>query len=175
MRFNDAPVDILTEGFDLAIRIGSSGRAAGLRTRKVATLQMVVCAAPAYLAGRVAPVEARDLDQHETLVFRLNGQPHAWPILDRAGQPVTQILESRFQFDNYESMVDAAIRGAGIACLSSWAARSALADGRLVRLLDDHPAATRGVYAVWPDNPSIPSSLRMAIDRLAAQLPALLG
>ncbi len=175
MRFNDAPVDILAEGFDLAIRIGSAGRAAGLRTRKVATLQMVVCAAPTYLTDRVAPVEASDLHRHETLVFRLNGQPHVWPILDRAGQPLIQILKSRFQFDNYESMVDAAIRGAGIACLSSWAARAGLADGRLVRLLDDHPAATRGIYAVWPSSPAMPASLRMAIDRLATQLPALLG
>ncbi len=175
MRFNDVPVDIIAEGFDLVIRIGSSGPSAGLKTRKVAALHMFVCAAPSYLSDRAAPLEIRDLEQHEALTFRLNGQPHAWPLLDRLGQPAPQLLKSRLQFDNYESMVDATIRGAGIACLSEWAARSALADGRLVRLLEDHPAVTRGVYAVWPDNPVVPASLRMAIDRLAAQLPAMLA
>jgi len=175
MRFNDAHVDIIAEGFDLAIRVGQSGSVSGLRTRKIAALQMVVCAAPSYLANHLPPVEIQDLEQHEALTFRLNGQPFIWPVFDRSGRPFTLAMKSRLQFDSFESLFDAALRGLGVACLPDWLVRPAIAAEQLVLLLEDHPVETRGVYAVWPESPALSASLRLAIDRLAARLPKALA
>jgi DNA-binding transcriptional LysR family regulator len=175
MRFSDSHVDIISEGFDLAIRIGQSGNVAGLRARKIATLRMLFCAAPSYLANRPPPIEVQDLEQHEALIFRLNGQPLAWPVLERSGQPYDPVLKARLQFDNFESMVNAAVQGLGIACLPDWLAEPAIADQSLVQLLADHPVETRDVYAIWPESPAMSASLRLAIDRLATLLPRALA
>lgn len=171
LRFNDAHVDVIEGRYDLAIRVSQSGHVAGLRTRKVATLRMLICAAPHYLASRVPPAEVAELERHEALIFRLNDQPFAWPVVDRSGARAALTLKSPLHFDNFESMIDAAFKCLDVACLPDWIVRPAQAAGLLVHLLEDHPVEARGVYAVWPQAPTMPSSLRLAIDALAARLP----
>lgn len=166
LRFSDSLVDLIAEGYDLGLRIGSPGESAVLRTRKLATHRMTLCAAPAYLDGRTRPQSIANLADHEALVHRLNDNVYPWLFQLPTG-PVQAPVKWRLQFDNYEAIADASLKGIGIAYLPSWMARAHIETGRLLSLLEDYPSISFNTYAVWPANRFIPLRLRAAIDLLA--------
>lgn len=173
LSFSDQVVDIIGERFDLAIRNGALRDGNGLHARKLAVQRKVVCAAPAYLSKRGRPRVIEDLETHDALVYWRNDQLYRWILRDGDGQMREAPLNWRIRFDNQEAIVDAAVAGLGIAWLPSWLVGQHVADGRLVTLLDEFPAADLETFAVWPTSQYVPLRLRMAIDLLAEKLPAV--
>lgn len=172
LRFSDAVIDIIGDRFDLAIRNGAPGAAAGLSTRKVAMQHKVTCASPAYLAEHGAPGSLADLSDHKALVYWRGDRLFPWTFLDQTGQLVEARLNWRLQFDNQEAIVDAAVRGMGIAWVPSWLVHRHLVTGELVPVLRDREPVPLETYAVWPTMQHIPLRLRAAIDVLAQRLQA---
>ncbi|MBB3610578.1 LysR family transcriptional regulator [Rhizobium sp. BK602] len=172
LRFSDLVVDVIGEGFDLAIRNGPTPEGSGLRMRKLLSQKKVVCAAPAYLAERGRPDSIADLAAHDALVYWRNNQLYPWQLRDAEGRQRDCVLKWRLRFDNLETIVDAAVAGMGIAWLPDWLVREHLRDGRLVTLLDEYPSTSLDTFAVWPDTQHLPKRLRLTIDTLVSNLPS---
>lgn len=176
LSFSDRPVDVLAEGFDLAIRSGILGaESEGLRARKLAVQRKVVCASPAYLAEHGRPTNRMELVKHSVLLYRRAERIHVWQLPDAMGRIVDTPLSSRFQLDDLEVIADAATDGLGLAWLPEWLVRKRLQSGALVSVLDDHPGASMESHALWPSTPHMPLRIRLAIDALAEQLPIVVG
>ena len=175
LSFNDQPVDVLAEGFDLAIRCGALGaESEGLRARKLVEQRKLVCASPAYLAARGRPRNKAELAEHSILLYRRADRIHVWQLPDATGRMGDTPLNSRLLLDDLETIADAAATGLGLAWLPEWLVRERLRTGALVSVLDDQPGATMDCHALWPSAPHMPLRLRLAVDALVTQLPGLL-
>jgi DNA-binding transcriptional LysR family regulator len=176
LNFSDRLVDLLQEGFDLAIRNGSPGQGAGLTMRRIGSQRMTVCAAPGYLGARGAPLTLESLERHEALIYGGGGrQRDQWLFPQGSGAPVAVSPKGRLRFDDLDAIADAAVAGMGLAWLPCWLIRERVASGELVRVLEDQPGLVFDIYALWPSAPRPPLRTRLAIDTLAEALPRLTG
>jgi DNA-binding transcriptional LysR family regulator len=141
---SDRYVDIVGEGFDLAIRIGRGLRDSTLIARKLGEIQEKTVASPAYLAESGTPAEPADLKQHACLLYGHNRKIR-WEF-KKTSVPVTGRLLS----DNGELLCEAAMAHLGIAQLPDFLVDDALAAGRLVSILEAHAPAPSSIYAVYP-------------------------
>ncbi|WP_369936943.1 LysR family transcriptional regulator [Xanthomonas tesorieronis] len=172
LSFSDRPVDVLAEGFDLAIRCGALGtESEGLRARKLGVQRKRVCASPAYLAAHGRPRDTAELVAHSILLYRRADRINVWQLPDATGRIAEMPLSSRLQFDDLEAIADAAAADLGLAWLPEWLVRDRLSTGAIVAVLDDHPGAVMEIHALWPSAPHMPLRLRLAVDALVEYLP----
>ncbi len=171
LSFSDRPIDLIEDGFDLAIRNGEVDEGLGLMTRTMSLQRMTVCAAPAYLGAHGRPERLDDLEAHRGIVYGRAGRIHHWefPISDKQIRKVTP--PSRLRFDDLEAIADATEAGHGLAWLPCWLIRERVGAGQLVPLLDNVPRLVIRTHALWPATPHLPWRVRLAINALAATLP----
>lgn len=167
MTLNDRIVDLLEEGFDVAVRIGKLADSS-LVARRLATCRMVVCAAPAYLARRGRPRQPQELGLHDCLGYAYAANRETWELAGPEG-PMTVRVRGRLRANNGEALVAAAASGLGIVLTPTFMASAELADGRLVPVLEDWPPSERGIYAVWPQGRHLSAKVRSFVDFLAAR------
>ncbi len=161
---NDRNVDLIEEGIDVALRIGSLADSS-LLARPVGQVRRLWVASPAYLARRGTPRTPADLAGHEALLGTSRGN-REWAFAGgRRGAPAR--LAGRLRVDDVETRLRAAREGRGIAQLLSYQAADDLAAGRLVRLLPDWERPPHRA-------PRIDAFLDFAAKRLKA-LPVLSG
>lgn len=172
LNFSDRVVDLLADGFDLAIRNGDLGDGAGLSVRRIAAMRMTVCAAPSYREARGAPDSLDDLPRHDGVLYWRSGATPEW-LFPTAGAARGAAPKGRLRFDDLEAIADAAAAGFGLAWLPCWLIRDRIARGELVRVLTSEPGMVKDVYALWPTAPQLPLRMRLAIDTLARELPKL--
>jgi DNA-binding transcriptional LysR family regulator len=170
--FSDRVVHLLEDGFDLAVRIGELRDSANLAARRLGVQTFVMCASPAYLAGRQRPVGPDDFANLTALTYSRAGREEPWEMHDAGGRR-TLPFARHLRFDDVEAIADAALAGFGIARLPRWLIASRLRSGELL-LMDGVEARTSEIHAVWPYSRYLPSKTRAAIDALAAEVPALL-
>lgn len=173
LRYSDAVVNLVAEGFDLAIRNGRPGEGSGLMTRRIATQRKVVCAAPDYISAHGRPKAVDDLSHHTALVYWRHEQLFPWRFVLDDGPVVEADLNWRLQFDNQEAIADAAVMGMGLAWLPEWLIRAHVDAGRLMILGEGLNSTPLETFAVWPAANTIPLRLRAAIDALSAGLGRL--
>lgn len=174
LNFSDRNVDLLEDGFDLAVRTGPLRGDPDLMTRKIADQRMTVCASPAYIEANGEPKTIDDLMAHQAILYRRSGQPLAWSFPIKTGQIRAVTPPARLRLDDLTSIADAAADGFGIAWLPCWLVGSRIASGSLVQILTAAPALSYGTYVVWPKTQYMPSKLRLLIDTLAARLPPMM-
>lgn len=174
MSFSDRLSDLAEDGYDLAIRTGEPGDSAMLVGRRLARQQMIVCAAPAYLAAHGAPQAIDDLAAHAAVVYRRSGPVPPWLFPQGDGAMREVAPKGRMRLDDLDAVAEAAVEGRGIAWLPSWLVRERLARGELVQLLSDVPTFPYDVYAFWLRTPHLPMKVRLAVDALVAALPKLM-
>jgi DNA-binding transcriptional LysR family regulator len=164
-------VDLLREGYDVALRAGSELEP-GLVARTVARTSSVAVAAPAYLALHGTPKKARDLRAHKCLVgFMRGGLPQThWP---KAGGGKISI-EGSFVTNDITLLMDAAVRGLGIAVLPTLLIGVPLERGALVRVLPELIHAETRVAVVYQEKELLPPQVRAFIDLLVAWAPTVL-
>ncbi|MBP6562358.1 MAG: LysR family transcriptional regulator [Neisseriaceae bacterium] len=168
LSFNDRIVDLHEDGFDLVIRHGGLAHSDHLAARKLIDYDMILCAAPAYLAKAGTPTQRADLVHHQAIVYQRSPHGQSWfPNLDA-------FLPPRLFFDDVQAIADAAIAGMGLANLPCWLIKDALAAGQLQPVPMAEPNPQLSFYAQWPPTPYLPLKTRAAIDILQAQLPAQL-
>ncbi len=175
LSFSDRTVDLVEEGFDIAVRNGGLPDVAGLRSRKVASQRIVVCAAPAYLARRGTPATLEDLAFHDTISYGRAGQVRRWSFPQADGTIRELPDHARIRCDDLEAMADAALAGMGVAWLPRWLVAEPVAQGRLVPLVTGQTPMTFHTHALWPQGPYLPLRVRVAIDAMVARLPAMMG
>jgi DNA-binding transcriptional LysR family regulator len=166
VQLSDRFVDLVEEGFDLAIRIGESPTQ-NLIARKLGETRLVSCAAPIYLRERGAPEAPADLARHACLTYEYLPQRNTWRFRDRAGKAHAVRVAGPVHANNAEMLAAAAIEGIGIAMEPDFIVGADLAAGRLVRILADYAPAPTNVYAVYPSRRHLSAKVRAFVDFLA--------
>lgn len=171
VRFSDRFVDVVAEGFDVAIRVGRL-RDSSLTARKIASYRNLLVAAPAYLQAHGKPRTPEDLKKHTCIGF--TGYA-GWPdwSLSKAGKRKTIRPRGPLAADNSEVVLSVAIAGAGITFTSDWLAGPALREGKLREVLPGWGGKGEGgVYAVLPPGRLVPAKTRLFVDEVARSIKA---
>lgn len=172
LSLSDRPVDLIDEGFDIAVRIGASLDSNGVLRRKIGVQTMRLYAATAYLQRFGTPRDRTDLEQHSVIAYS-RGRPSRWSGPNAGGdggRKVTGVLE----VDDLDLLADAVVRGHGIASLPHWLADPYVATGALQPLSVVEPRSF-DILVLWPQSDIVPLRVRAAIDHLVAGLPRALS
>ena len=129
----DRPVDLIEEGLDVAVRIGTLPDSTLIATR-VGAVRQVVCASPVYLARMASRSDARSSADHDCITFTARDARDRWTFTDGKKQERVRV-HSRLTVNTAEAAIDAARAGVGIARVLSYQAAAALADGSLKEIL----------------------------------------
>lgn len=175
MSFSDRVVDLVEEGFDMAVRNGALADSTVLAARKLGEHRMVLCAAPDYLMNHGQPQTITDLHQHSAINYLRAGRVLPWQLADNEGTPYTIVPRSSLNMDDLQAICDAALAGHGIAWLPCWMVRQDLQNRKLVPLFKQAADVRFPVHAVWQQTVHLPLRVRMAIDRLVSRLPAVMS
>jgi len=168
---SDSYVNLVEECADVAIRIGNL-ESSSLIARKPADHRRVLCASPAYLAGRAPPQAPEDLAEHPCLVQTFVGGDQAWNFRDDGGQRRRVAVHGPLRANNTEMLREAAIGDVGVVLLPTWLVGTDVQEGRLRPLLPGWEASPTamdaGIYAVYLPNRRGSRSLASFIDALQA-------
>jgi DNA-binding transcriptional LysR family regulator len=166
MVLDDRFVELVAEGFDLAIRIGTLADSS-LKARKLAEARGVIAAAPSYLAAMGTPRSIDELTEHRLLHYSQLSTGNFWRLRGPTGEERQIRVGGRLTINNGEALMKAAEAGLGISQIPSFMLGDALTAGRLVEVLADRPPAVLGIYAVYPQGRFAQPKLRSFIDFLA--------
>jgi DNA-binding transcriptional LysR family regulator len=165
---SDRYVDLVGEGFDLAVRIGEIPDSA-LKAKRLANLRRVVFAAPSYLAEHGRPRHPDDLACHDCIVRTTARDGNTWPFtID--GSPKAVKVAGRFRTSGAMAANEAAARGLGIANAPLWQVRSLVDSGAVELLLNGFEPPPVPIHAVWPATRVMPARTQLFVDFLSARL-----
>jgi DNA-binding transcriptional LysR family regulator len=165
--FSDRLVDIIEDGFDAVIRSGDLPDSR-LMSRLLGPFRFVLCAAPSYVERRGMPATVAALAEHDCLQFRFptSGKIRHWPFASAgsgtAHHPVT--------CSNMEAIRAVTIDGLGLGYMPDFLARSALADGTLIRVPLTLPADEGRFWVIWPSSRQLSPKIRVFVDFVCARL-----
>ena len=162
---NDRFVNMIEEGFDVALRIGEL-EDSSLIGRRVAANRRVIAAAPAYLADHPAPQSPDDLKQHNCLVYTYRAQRHDWHVVDEADVESVVTVSGNLETNNPMMLRSAALAGLGVVFLPLWLIGPDLKAGNLVRLLPDFHWPDSAIQAVYPPGRHLSARVRCFVDFL---------
>ena len=163
--FSDRMVNLVEEGFDMAIRIGKSADSS-LITRKLCDARIVLVASPEYLAARGRPATLEDLAAHDCIIDTNFRDPFDWSFNSPRGQ-IAVAVTGRIRFSNGEACLAAAEAGLGIARIPSFIAGPRIREGRLVTLLPETEDLSHVIHAVYPPARHLALKVRVLVDFLA--------
>jgi len=164
LEFNDRRVDLIDEGYDLAIRIGRLAESS-LVARKLAPSRVVVVASPKYWRRAGKPKVPSDLQNHECLIYGYRDNPNEWAFHGPDG-PFTQRISGRIRANNGEALMAAAVAGLGAYQCPTFLCSDHVATGRVEIVLGEYEAPEPAVYAVWPHNRHLSAKVRSFVDFL---------
>jgi DNA-binding transcriptional LysR family regulator len=169
LQLTDKVLDLVAEGFDLAIRFGEL-KNSGLIATRLASRTRILCAAPNYLAQAGIPYELEDLQSHSCL----RGETEFW-IFNRDGEPYAFKPQGRWRSNSGTAALDAALKGFGLCRLPAFYVQEHIAAGRLVSLLDDFRPPDESVWALYPHRTHVPHTVRLMLDYLQQHYRAMAG
>ncbi|MFD1802684.1 LysR family transcriptional regulator [Mixta tenebrionis] len=173
--FSDRQVDLLEEGFDLAVRIGVLADSSSLIARKLASHTMVFCASPDYIRQAGEPASPDELKQHAAVAYIHSGRILKWRVKNQRDETVEITPPARIMMDDMQAVKDVAVTGGGIAWLPYWLVREQLVSGSLTEILKEQSSGSWPVYAVWPRTPHLSLKVRLAVDKLVNELPTMMA
>lgn len=162
---SDRIVDLVEEGFDLAIRIGAPV-AENLVARKLGETRLVPCASPGYLAEHGAPKTPEDLAEHSCFTYEYVSPRHVWRFRDRSGAERTVRVSGRLHSNNGDLLAEAAASGAGIVFEPAFIVGPEVRAGRLVPLLQDFVPPPVPIYALYPSRKHLSAKVRRFVEFL---------
>ena len=157
-------VDLVEEGYDLAIRLGKLSDST-MMAKKLGKRTNYVCASPAYLEKYGIPHSLSELNKHSCLMGTLD----YWHFRD-AGKERNIRVTGRLRYNSGFGLVDAAMKGLGIVQLPDYYVQDHLQTGDLVTLLDKYREPDEGIWAVYPQNRHLSPKIRLLVDFLATSL-----
>lgn len=166
LSLSDRNVNVIEEGFDLAIRIAHL-EDSSLAARRLAPNRRVVCASPAYLERHGRPRTPQDLARHNCLTA--NDFVSSWDYKAPDGKQGSVRVSGRYACDNWEVLREWALAGLGVALKSTWDVHRHLEDGSLVSVCPGYTFDSDvAIYAVYPHRRFLPAKTRVFIEFLAA-------
>ncbi|WP_346838238.1 LysR substrate-binding domain-containing protein [Microbulbifer sp. SAOS-129_SWC] len=164
MQLTNQKLDLVAEGYDLAIRLGKL-EDSSMMARRLGSRTLYVCAAPAYLSAHGEPPSLAELARHNCL----QGTLDHWRFLE-SGKPRDIRVSGSIRCNSGRALVDAALKGIGLVQLPDYYVEEHLRAGRLVSLLEHYRAADDGIWGVYPHNRQLSPKVRMLLDYLADML-----
>lgn len=161
---NDRFVDLIEEGFDVALRLAREMPDSSLMAKKLATASTLLVASPAYLHKHGTPAHPHDLAQHNCLTYTLVPRPHEWVFDMPDGSRETVAVRGSFQANTGIALRTAALAGIGIATTATFIVHQDLVRGDLVPVLPQYTVRARDLYAVYPHNRHLSPKVRAFID-----------
>ncbi|GAB4175930.1 MAG: LysR family transcriptional regulator [Thalassobaculales bacterium] len=161
----DRFVDLVEEGYDLAVRIGRMAETS-LIARRLSPIRPMIVASPAYLARRGRPAEPQDLAGHEVIGYAYQPSGDVLRLRGPGGEAAVR-SSGRLKVNNGEVMLAAAEAGMGVAVLPSFISGDALRAGTLERVLPGWSMEPSILYAVYPPARPAPGKTRAFVDHLA--------
>lgn len=169
MRLEDKQVDLIEEGFDLAIRIAELPDSS-LVARRLGPCRHVVCASPAYLEKHGQPRTPDDLRKHNALTYRYQDSPSEWQFISPEGRFTTIPVNGSIQMNNSLAIREAVLRGAGITLTPSFVVGENIKSGQLKKVLPDYRVQEISIYAVYPERRHLLPKVQAFIDFMKARL-----
>lgn len=163
---SDRRVDLVEEGYDMAIRISRGGSPTYV-ARKLAVSRNLICAAPAYLERHGRPTTPEELNGHRCVAYSLAATPDEWTITNAAGRTETVRLTPVMFVNNGDTARVAAVAGQGVIWQPTFLVGDDLRAGRLEQLLPDWRVPEIDILAVWPSRRHMPGKVRAMVDFLA--------
>ncbi len=163
---NDRFIDLVEEGFDVAVRIGEL-EDSSLIARRLAPMRRTVCASPAYLRQRGTPASPDDLRRHECLRNTNIPAAQEWRFVTPDGKPWPVEVNGRLTANNGDALRVAALSGLGLAKLPSFIVGEDLKSGALVTALDAFVPQGVAMNAVYPHARHLSPKVRAFVDFLA--------
>lgn len=162
---NDREVNLVEEGFDMAIRIGVL-RDSTLLARRLGTARFVTCASPDYLARQGVPQHPHELERHAGLHYSNATLRQVWQFDDDTRDALLAIPQIRMRANNGEILAAAAVAGFGIINSPTFIVSEPLVKGELNTILDDYRPPPVGIYAVYPPGRMMPRRVQLFTDFL---------
>lgn len=171
MNYTDQLIDIMGEGYDLAIRVGQM-KSSRLRAKKVGEISLVLVASPEYLNGKPKIREPQDLEQHSLMTFSADSNPHLRLSSKLKNNSVN--VNYKMQSNHMDSLITLASLGAGVAIVPHFTCKNLLAEKKLVRVLQDWNLGSHPTYIVTTGGSSLSAKVKLASDRLYEALSKIL-
>lgn len=169
LEFNQQDVDLIADGFDLAVRVGEQ-KDSSLRARKLCETEFRLVASPAYLNQHGHPRQIGDLVDHALLHYSNRPGLNVWKLTTPEGERVQVRAGGGLSVNDGQTLLQAVVSGMGIALLPDFLFAEALAKGAVVEVLPALPSEKQSVYAVFPPGQFTQPKVRAFINFLAASL-----
>ncbi len=166
LSMNDRLVDLVEEGFDLAVRIASM-EDSSLIAKKLAPIRRAVCASPDYFRRRPVPVTPADLERHNCLCY--SNAPKNWRFIDKNRKAWSVEVKGRLTANNGDALRAAALKGAGVINLPTFIIGPDIREGGLVAVLEEFTPDDLALYAIYPHAGHLSPKVRVFVDFLAAR------
>jgi DNA-binding transcriptional LysR family regulator len=166
MAFDDRYVNLVEEGFDVAIRIGRLADSS-LVARKLAATRLVLCAAPSYLAEHGEPESPEDLAAHNCLLYSYLASANVWRLTAPDGREIPVAVSGNLRCNNGIVEAEAAVAGMGILLTPTFYVGPLIRAGRLRQILTAYRGPEIGIHAVYPQRTHVPPKVRVFVDFLA--------
>ncbi|MFT7228138.1 MAG: DNA-binding transcriptional LysR family regulator [Methylophilaceae bacterium] len=166
--FSDRWVDVMAEGFDVVIRIGTL-EDSNLIARKLASCPIVLCAGKKMIEKHGFPQSIEDLIDYPGIVYNKHGQKEVWRFQENGSNVIlSQTLNRNFSTNTAEMQLEACLKGLGVALLPIFTADAYIKSGELVKLFPDYTTyPERGIYVLYPQNRYLSARTRFFIDWLS--------
>jgi len=169
LQLSNRYVDLIEEGYDLALRVGTLAADSRLVVRRLAPTRRVLLASPAYLERRGSPRTPQQLREHACVVLDIGARPQRWE-LQRARTHTAIDVTGPLHSNNAFVLLTACKEGAGIGLLPASVAGADVRGGQLRHVLPGWASVEQGIYAVYPSARFIPAKVRAFVEFVAARL-----
>lgn len=164
--FDDRRVDMIAEGYDVSVRIGSL-QDSSLISKKLASCPIVLCASKEFIQEYGAITSLKKLATLPAIIYSKHSIISQWHYQDENGNLSSIELNQHMLANNADMMLESCLQGVGIALLPIFTAHHYLKSGQLIRVLPEyktHPES--GIYAIFPQNKHVSTKLRLFIEHL---------
>ena len=163
---NDRNINLVEEGFDMAVRIGNLEDST-LVSRRLGTAQNITCASQCYLDRHGEPTHPDELHQHVGLQYSNIPFKQQWRYVNQDGKTIYAQPQIRIRSNNGESLASAAIAGLGITTGPTFIMGKYIKEGSLVSILNEYQRPSVGIHAVYPPGRLVPRRIQVFSDFLA--------
>jgi DNA-binding transcriptional LysR family regulator len=171
-------IDVLADGYDLALRVGSGVKSSNLIVRSLTVPRHWLLASPALIARCGEPQHPNDLRAFPSVggTFPVeHGARHLWLLTDPEGRKRTIAYRPRLVSEDVYALKEAALAGCGVADLPPSLCTDEIAEGQLIRLIEKWQLPEVSIYAMYPSRQGLPLTVRLLVDHLMQNLQRFLG
>jgi DNA-binding transcriptional LysR family regulator len=169
LSLSDDFVDLVSEGFDMAVRIGEL-QDSNLSARSLGVIRRVACASPAYITRFGSPKQPSDLTKHRGISYTIMDDKKFWRFVDpRTGKEQSVSVHARLRVNSGDALCEAALAGAGITVLPTFIVHKAVVAGDLVPVMLPYEKVPTEMHVVYPSRKLVPAKVKVFVDYLASK------